>query len=103
MGSKGIEVKMTPPHPGDFIRTEIVQELGLSVDEVAQILGVDSTVLSEVLSCQSSLSPELALRIEKAFGVGMDMLLRMQAWYDASQMRAREHEIRVERYAPLSR
>ncbi len=103
MESEGIEVKMTPPHPGDFIRTEIVQHLGLNLDEMAQILGADPAVLSEVLSCRSSLSPELALRVEKAFGVGMDMLLRMQAWYDASQMRAREHEIRVERYAPLSR
>ena len=102
MESKGIEVKMTPPHPGEFIHTEIVQDLGLGVDEAAQILGTDPAVLSDVLSCQASLSPELALRIEKAFGVGMDMLLRMQAWYDASQMRAREHEIRVERYAPLS-
>ena len=103
MESEGIEVKMTPPHPGDFILTEIVHELGLSVDEAARVLGIEPTVLSEVLSCQSSLSPELALRVEKAFGVGMDMLLRMQAWYDASQMRAREHEIAVERYAPLSR
>ncbi len=102
MESKGIEVRMTPPHPGDFIRIEIVQELELSVDEAAHALGTDPSVLSEVLSCRSSLSPELALRIEKAFGVGMDMLLRMQAWYDASQMRAREHEIRVERYAPLT-
>ena len=103
MDSTGIEVKMTPPHPGDFIRTEVVQELDLSVGEAAQIMGIDPSVLSEVLNCRSSLSPELALRVEKAFGVGMDMLLRMQAWYDASQMRAREHEIRVERYAPLSR
>ena len=102
MESKGIEVKMAPPHPGDFIRTEIVQELGLSVDEAARILGANPKALSEVLSGRSSLPPELALRVEKAFGVGMDMLLRMQAWYDASQMRAREHEIRVERYAPLS-
>ena len=103
MDPTGIEVKMTPPHPGDFIRTEIVEELELSADETADILGVDLSALSDVLSCQSSLSPELALRVEKAFGVGMDMLLRMQAWYDASEMRAREHEITVERYALLSR
>ena len=61
------------------------------------------SLISDVLSCRSQLSPEMALRVEKAFGVGMDMLLRMQAWYDASQMRAREHEIRVERYASLKR
>ena len=102
MESAGIEVKMTPPHPGDFIRTEIVEELGLTVDETAKILGVEQSVLADVLNARAPMSPELALRIEKAFGVGMDMLLRMQAWYDASQMRAREHEIRVERYAPIT-
>ena len=95
-------LRMTPPHPGDFVRTEIVEELGLSADEAARILEVDPSAISNVLSGRTPLSPELALRVEKAFGVGMDMLLRMQAWYDASQMRAREHEIRVERYAPLS-
>ena len=102
MDPTGIEVKMTPPHPGDFIRTEIVEELGLSADEAARILGVGPSALSNVLSGRTPLSPELAPRVEKALGVGMDMLLRMQAWYDASRMRAREHEIRVERYAPLS-
>ena len=102
MESAGIEVKMTPPHPGDFIRTEIVEELGLTVDEAAKILGVEQSVLADVLNARAPMSPELALRVEKAFGVGMDMLLRMQAWYDASQMRAREHEIRVERYAPIT-
>ena len=103
MAPAGIEIKMTPPHPGDFIRIEIVEDLGLTVDETAKILGADPSVLSDVLNARTPLSPELALRVEKAFGVGMDMLLRMQAWYDASEMRAREHEITVERYAPLSR
>ena len=103
MADNGIQVNMTPPHPGDFIRTEIVEELDLSVDEAAHILGVDPTTLLDILNCRTPLSPELALRVEKAFGVGMDMLLRMQAWYDAAQMRAREDEISVERYAPLSR
>ncbi len=102
MDPTGIEVKMTPPHLGDFIQSEIVEELGLTVDEAAKILGVEQSILADVLNARTPLSPELALRVEKAFGVGMDMLLRMQAWYDASQMRAREHEIRVERYAPLT-
>ena len=48
----------------------------------------------------AALSPEMALRIEKAFDVSMDMLLRMQAWWDASQMRARAREINVQRYEP---
>ena len=77
--------------------------MGLSVDEAARILGVDTTTLPDILNGRTPLSPEMALRVEKAFGVGMDMLLRMQAWYDAAQMRAREDEISVERYASLSR
>ena len=48
----------------------------------------------------ASLSPEMALRVEKAFGLGMDMLLRMQAWHDASRMRSRADEIEVARYRP---
>ena len=103
MDDVGIQVRMTPPHPGDFIRTEIVEDLNLNMEEAAHILGVDPAILPNVLTGRSPLSPDLALRVEKAFGVGMDMLLRMQAWYDAAQMRARENEIIVERYAPLSR
>ena len=66
----------------------------------AEILGVRRATLSDLLNGHAVLSPEMALRIEKAFGVGMDMLLRMQAWYEASQMRARESEISVQRYEP---
>ena len=75
---------MTPSHPGDFIRTEIIEELGLNVTRAAEILEVRRATLSDLLNGQAALSPEMALRIEKVFGVGMDMLLRMQAWYDAS-------------------
>ena len=72
---------MTPSHPGDFIRTEIIEELGLNVTRAAEILGVRRATLSDLLNGNAALSPEMALRIAgKAFGVGMDMLLRMQAW-----------------------
>ena len=91
---------MTPPHPGDFIRTEVIEELGLTITKAAGILGVRRATLSDLLNGGASLSPEMALRIEKAFGIGMDMLLRMQAWRDASQMRARAKEIAVQRYEP---
>ncbi|MCY3683067.1 MAG: HigA family addiction module antitoxin [Gemmatimonadetes bacterium] len=91
---------MTPAHPGDFIRTEIVEELGLSVAKAAKILGVHQAALSDLLYSKSTLSPEMALRVEKAFGISMDTLLRMQAWYDAAQMRARADEIEVKRYQP---
>ena len=100
MAAQNIEVNMTPSHPGDFVRTEIVEELGLTVTKAAEILGVRRATLSDLLNGKTSLSPEMALRIEKAFGVGMEMLLRMQAWHDASQMRARTNEITVQRYEP---
>ena len=100
MATNGIKVNMTPSYPGDFIRTGVIEELGLTVMKAAQILGVRRATLSDMLNGKAALSPEMALRIEKAFGVSMDMLLRMQAWYDASQMRARASEITVQRYVP---
>ena len=98
MAGNGVKVNMTPSHPGDFIRTEIMDELGLSVTKAAEILGGLRATLSDLLNCKAALSPEMALRVEKAFGVGMLMLLRMQAWHGASQMRARAGEIHVQRY-----
>ena len=98
MVTSDIKVRMTPSHPGDFIRTEVIEELGLSVKRAAEILGVRRATLSDLLNGNASLSPEMALRVEKAFDVNMDMLLRMQAWYDASRMRARSDEISVQRY-----
>ncbi len=85
MTDNGIKIPMTPSHSGDFIRTEIVEELGLSVTETAEILGVHRTILSDLLNSNAILSAEMALRIEKAFGISMDTLLRMQAWYDAAE------------------
>ncbi len=98
MATNGINVNMTPSHPGDFIRTEVIEELGLNVTRAAQILGVRRATLSALLNGNAALSAEMALRIEKAFDISMDMLLRMQAWHDASEMRARANEIVVERY-----
>ena len=100
MATKNIKVNMIPSHPGDFIRTEVIEELDLNVTKVAEILGVRRATLSDLLNGNAALSPEMALRIEKAFGVSMDMLLRMQAWHDASRMRARANEVRVRRYVP---
>ena len=100
MSDGGIQVNMTPSHPGEFVRVEVIEELGLSVTQAAGILGVRRATLSDLLNGNAALSPEMALRFEKAFGVSMDMLLRMQAWHDASRMRARADEIAVERYQP---
>ena len=101
MVTTGMKVNMTPSHPGDFICTEIVEELGLDLVQAAEILGVCRTTLSELLNGEAALSPEMSLRIEKAFDISMDMLLRMQAWYDTARMRARADEVEVDRYQPV--
>ena len=100
MATDGIKVNMTPSHPGEFVRVEVIDELGLSVTQAAKILGVRRATLSDLLNGNAAMSPEMALRIEKAFDVSMDMLLRMQAWYDAARMRARADEISVQPYQP---
>ena len=96
-----IEINMTPSHPGDFVRTEIIEELSLSVSKAAEILGVRRATLSDLLNGNAALSVEMALRLEKAFDTSMEMLLRMQAWYDAALMRARADEVDVKRYKPM--
>ena len=94
----GIHVNMTPSHPGEFIRAEIVEELGLSVTRTAEILGVRRATLSALLNGKAALTPEMALRVEKAFNLKMDLMLRMQAWHDCARMRARANEIDVQPY-----
>lgn len=89
-----------PPHPGGFIREEIIKPAALTVTEGAKILGVSRQALSSLLNERNTLSAEMALRIEKAFGVKMDTLMRMQNSYDISQARKRENEIRVSPYVP---
>ncbi len=86
-----------PPHPGDFIRTEIIGPAGLSVTAAAVALQVSRPALSSLLNGKAALSGEMALRIEKAFGVKMDTLMRMQSAYDIAQTRKREKQIRVRR------
>jgi len=68
------------PQPGNFIRMKILDELKLSIAKASEIFGVSCATLSNLVNRKSNLSAEMALRIEKAFGVSMDTLLRMQAW-----------------------
>ena len=81
-----------PPHPGDFIRSEIIQPAGLSVTAAAAALRVSRPALSSLLNGKADLSGEMALRVEKAFGVKMDTLMRMQSAYDIAQTRKRENK-----------
>ena len=84
-----------PAHPGGFVKSEIIEALGLSVTAAADVLGVTRPALSALLNERAHLSPEMAIRIEKAFGVAMDTLMRMQNSYDIAEARKREAEIKV--------
>ena len=97
----GLRLK-SPAHPGGFIKHEIIAPLNLTVTAAAQALGVTRAALSTLLNERASLSPEMALRLEKAFGVSMDTLMRMQNSYDIAQTRKREGEIMVRPYVGLS-
>ncbi len=91
-----------PSHPGEFVRSEIVEPLGLNVTDAAAVLGVTRPALSALFNGRSALSAAMAMRIEKAFGGSMDTLMRMQTSYDIAAQRAREAEIKVQRYEPKS-
>src|SRR5258708_5183515 len=84
-----------PPHPGDFIRTEIIEPAGLSVTAAATVLRVSGPALSSLLNGKADLSGDMALPIEKAFGVKMHTLIRMQASYGIAHTPKREKEIPV--------
>ena len=89
-----------PPHPGDLIKTEIIEALNLSVTKAADILKVRRATLSDLLHGKAGLTPEMALRIEMAFGPEMNHLLRMQLAYDVARTRLHSKEINLERYVP---
>jgi addiction module HigA family antidote len=91
---------LNPLHPGRFLRTEIIEALGLSVTEAAKILHVSRPTLSSLLNAKAGLSGDMAVRFEKAFGGDMETLMRMQNSYDIAQTRSRAKKIHVERYKP---
>ncbi len=89
-----------PAHPGGFVKAEIIEPLGLSVTSAAQALGITRAALSTFLNERASLSPDMAIRLEKAFGVSMETLMRMQNSFDIAQAHKRAGEIKVEPYQP---
>jgi addiction module HigA family antidote len=95
--TQGIRMK-NPAHPGGFVKSEIIEPLGLSVTDAAVVLGVTRAALSAMLNARANLSPEMALRIEKAFGVSMDTLMRMQNSYDIALVRKQAGKIKVAPY-----
>src|SRR5690554_6457798 len=90
-----------PSHPGSFLRRNVLQRLGLSVTEAADALSVTRPALSALLNGRAHLSPEMALRVELAFGVPMETLMRIQNSFDIAQTRARADEIKIKRYTGM--
>jgi addiction module HigA family antidote len=88
-----------PAHPGSLIKDDI-EALGLSVAEAATGLGVTRQQLYKIINGESAVTPEMAIRLEKAFGGSADTWLKMQASYDLARVRARSAEIAVERLTP---
>lgn len=93
-----IKIGMKPSHPGEFIRRQVLEPLELSITAAAGVLHVRRATLNDLVNGKSHLSPEMALRIEKAFNVDMDFLLRLQALYDAYCMRQKADTVKVDRF-----
>lgn len=92
-----MEMNMTLPHPGEIIRHDCLDELGLNVTDAAKALGVTRNTLSRVINGHAGISAEMAIRLEKAGWSTADMWLRLQTAYDLAQARKHVDEIHVER------
>lgn len=88
-----------PPHPGQIVKFDCIEASGLSVTEAAGALGVTRQALSNLVNCSAGISPEMAIRLEKAFGGTAEHWLRMQIAFDLSQARRFESKIKVKRIA----
>ena len=92
----------SPPHPGLLIRHDCLEPLGLTVTEGAKALGVTRQALNNVVNGKAAISPEMAVRLSKAFGSTPDTWLRLQMNYDLAQVRARADQIDVRRFKRAS-
>jgi addiction module HigA family antidote len=91
-------MKMTLPHPGHTIKDACLDAVGLNVTDGAKVLGVARHTLSRVINGHSGISPDMAIRLEKAGWSSADHWIRLQAAYDLAEARKHEHEIHVERF-----
>ena len=91
-----------PPHPGLSIRHDCLEPLGLTVTEAAKQLDISRKQLSDLVNCHAGISPEMAIRLDKAFGGGADTWLRVQAAYDLAQAMKRADRINVQRLTPAA-
>ena len=86
-----------PPHPGLSVRYDCIEPCGLTITEAADILGVTRQTLNNLVNGKSGISPEMAIRLDKAFGGGAETWLLLQMSYDLAQARQHEGEIKVKR------
>ena len=91
-----------PPHPGDHIREDCLVPLNLSVTKAAELLGVKRQTLNNVINGHSGISPEMAIRLSKAFGGSPEVWLRMQMAYDLAQAQQKAENIDVPRLTPAT-
>ena len=89
-----------PPHPGRIVRQDCIEPLGLTITSAAKVLGVTRQALNNLVNGKAGISPEMAVRVSKAFGGSPDMWLRLQANYDLARLRADEIDVKRYRRAP---
>ena len=92
----------TPPHPGRIVRQECIEALGLTVTAAAKGLGVTRKTLSELVNGKSGISPEMAVRLSKAFGSSPELWLGLQMDYDLAQLQSAAGKIKVQKFAPAA-
>jgi len=88
-----------PPHPGRIVRQECIEALGLTVTEAARALGVTRQALNNLVNLKAGISPEMAIRLSKAFGSSPEVWLGMQMAYDLAQLEKEAGKIKVQRIA----
>ena len=91
-----------PPHPGLSVRYDCLEPLGLTVTGAARRLGVSRKQLSDIVNCHAGISPEMAIRLDMAFGGSAETWCQLQTAYDLSRARERAGGIRVERLTALA-
>jgi antitoxin HigA-1 len=89
-----------PPHPGRIVRQDCIDPLELTITEAARALGITRQALNNVVNGKAGISPEMAVRLSKAFGGSAEMWLRLQSNYDLAQIK--QDEIDIKRYRRAS-
>jgi len=88
-----------PPHPGRIVRQDCIEPLGLTVTDAARVLGVTRQALNNVVNGRAGISPEMAVRLSKAFGGSAEMWVRLQSNYDLAQVRQKPIDVKPYRRA----